>query len=70
MKAFAPGDRCRLNCPTAQAYNGKFCTVVRPLVLGAEVDASVGPMFRVYVDSPNGGPSSFDAFAEELEPIQ
>lgn len=65
MKVFAPGDRCRLNCPTAQAYNGKLCTVVRPLALDVEVDASVGPMFRVDVDGL--APGNFDAFADELE---
>lgn len=64
IPTFVAGDRVRLNCPTARAYNGRLCSVVRPLVIGAEVDAEVGPMFRVFVDDLG----SFDAFIDEMEP--
>lgn len=53
-----------LRCPTAQAFNGKRCRIVRPLELDKEVDAEVGPMFRVVTEDG----TAFDAFAEELEP--
>ena len=59
------GDRCRLRCPMAQAYNGRTATIVRQLVLDVEVGREVGPMFRVAVD----GLGSFDAFEGELEPL-
>lgn len=53
-----------LRCPTASAFDGRRCRIIRPLELDKEVDIEVGPMFRVEME--DGTP--FDVFAEELDP--